>query len=238
MVFGVALSYIEQHYHADHPSIQVKNGKKSYSLAQHMLRIAYFILHTWFMRTRTEDRPSYIPFIATRLLAANKDKERLDSTTIVCLDSIARYAYGNADLKVTPSFMYKSVICPKIPDSWRSLRQSWPKKVEVEMENVEDIQAWKVGTSIVTVSVLKEPRGWIRITSRRLSCYVEMLGRVEGTHVSLVNLSGQRPVEDKHSQQTLDIDEVCFHTVGLLVIYIFLGISPCISSEFILLQQA
>lgn len=211
MVFAVALMYINQHYRSDTPTLQTTNGKTSFSLAQHVLRTAFLTIHTWFMRIKPEERAQYIPFISQKLVMAHKDKQALSPMTIASLDSLARYAYGNVDPKVTPSFMYKSIICPMVPDDWQTLRKPWRERHTLERGNVADIQAWKLGTSIITVSVMKQPKGWVRLTSRRPSCYIDILCHVEGDR-SFVTARSDPSIEYRQDvmQQALDVDKASF----------------------------
>lgn len=210
MVFAVALMYIEQHYRTDRPTLQTTDGKVSFSLAQHVLRLAFLVIHTWFMRIKPEERAQHIPFITGKLVASHKNKEVLSPMTISSLDSLTRYAYGNVDPKVTPSFMYKSIICPDVPDDWQSLRKPWRERHAYEMNNVADIQAFKLGVSIITVSIMKEPKGWIRMTSRRPSCHIDLVCHVEKDRSSLYR-SEPLLVEKQDAsstQQEWDLDQV------------------------------
>lgn len=178
-VFGAALIYIEEHYREQKATYRTNDGRELFSLAQHLLNASYLVIHIWFMRIRVEDRPSYIPFITDRLIAANRGKTPLRATTKVCLDWLARYTYGNADPKVTPSMLYRTVVCPQVPEGWQfSVRQPWREKDEKEQENVANCKAWKLGSSIITVATLKS--GWIRMVCRRPSCLVELICRLEG----------------------------------------------------------
>jgi hypothetical protein len=208
-VFGVALMYIEQHYHSDEPTLRTEDGKTSFSLAQHVFYIAFSIIHTWFLRIKVEERIQFIPFISERLLAANKGNDEIKPMTIVSLDFLARYTYGNVDPKFTSSFLYKSVTCPNIPDSWQSLRKPWRERHKYEMENVADIQAWKLGTSIITVSVMKQPQGWVRLTARRPSCHIDIICHLEGDRSSSSTQSVPSVRYDRHTaQQSMDVDKV------------------------------
>jgi hypothetical protein len=202
VVFAVALMYIGQHHRSDRPTLQTTNGKTSFSLAQHVLRTAFLVIHTWFMRIKPEERAQYIPFISQRLVKIHEDTQAFSPMTMASLDSLSRYAYGNADPKVTPSFMYKSIICPMVPEDWQNLRKPWRERHALERSNVADIQAWKLGNSIVTVSVMKQPRGWVRLTSRRPSCYIDILCHVEGDQ-SFVTAR-------QDVMQALEVDKVSF----------------------------
>ncbi|KAG8818774.1 Tuberous sclerosis 2-like protein [Serendipita sp. 399] len=180
-VYGAALIYIEEHYRKDVATFRTSDGRESFSLAQHVLIAAYLVIQAWFMRMKLDDRARFIPFISSRLIRANGGKYPLRPTTTVCLDWLSRYTYGNVDPKVTPSYIYTSIICPQAPDGWRfSVRRSWRDKDLEESRNVESVKAWKLGNSIITASVLKEPEGWIRIVCRRPSCLVELVCHLEG----------------------------------------------------------
>ncbi|KAG8760468.1 Tuberous sclerosis 2-like protein [Serendipita sp. 396] len=185
-VYGAALIYIEEHYRRDVATFKTSDGRESFSLAQHLLIAAYLVIQTWFMRMKLEDRARFIPFISSRLIRANGEKYPLRPTTTVCLDWLSRYTYGNTDPKVTPSYMYQSIICPQVPDGWRfNARQSWRDRSLEERKNIASVKAWKLGNSIITVSVLKEPEGWMRIICRRPSCLVELVCHLEGQRLGI-----------------------------------------------------
>lgn len=101
--------------------------------------------------------------------------------------------------------MYKSVTCPDVPDDWQNLRKPWRARQAYEAKNVAKVQAFKFGPSIITVSVMKEPKDWIRLVLRRPSCHIEMLCRLEGNTSSAPELELGR--EANFTERTLDINE-------------------------------
>jgi hypothetical protein len=179
LVFGIALNYIEHHYRPDKPTLVTGDGKPSYALAQHVLNKAFFVIHLWFLAIRVEERAKFVPFITEHLMTANQGKERLEPTTEVCLDWLSRYGYGNADPKVTPSFLYHSIVSPD-GGSRYSVKRSWDEKELNEDKNIVAVKAWKLGNSIVTVATMKRPPGWIRVVVRRPSCFAELICRPQG----------------------------------------------------------
>jgi hypothetical protein len=179
-VFGVALMYIAHHYRPNGSTIVTSDGRQSFSVAQHVLNTAFHVIYTWFLRIKFRDRVQYVPFITSQLIEANRGKTSLEPTTVVCLDWIARYTYGNADPKVTPTFMYRWIVCPNAPDGWRyTARQDWTSKHNLEISNVERVAAFKLGDSLITISTIKTRPGWIRLICRRPSCIVELICHVE-----------------------------------------------------------
>jgi tuberous sclerosis 2 len=216
-VFGVALQYIEHHYRPDAAKLRTADGGESYSLAQHVLNTAFFVIYIWFLAIKLEDRARYVPFITKQLLIANGKKESIEHTTEVCFDWLARYAYSNADPKAASSFLYRSIVAPTAGSF--NADQSWDEQHKFEMDNTAGIKAWKLGNSIVTISTMKKPPGWIRIVSRRPSGLTELICRLENwPHVSAgdfdpdltsipVTMLAERPTFEE-SDDSLDIDEV------------------------------
>ncbi|PVG04375.1 hypothetical protein CPB86DRAFT_810205 [Serendipita vermifera] len=179
-VFGVALMYIAHHYRPNGSTITTSDGRQSFSLAQHVLNTAFHVIYTWFFRIKFEDRSQYASYITSQLIGANRANSSLEPSTIVCLDWIARYTYGNADPKTCPTFMYRWIVCPEAPDNWQySIRQDWTVKHNLELSNLERAAAFKLGDSIITMSTIKSRPGWIRLISRRPSCFVELICHVE-----------------------------------------------------------
>lgn len=179
LVFGIALQYIEHHYRPDKPTLWSEDGKHSYALAQHVLNKAFFVIHLWFLALKVEDRAKFVPLITDQLLRANKGKQRIEPTTEVCLDWLSRYAYGSADPKVSPSFMYNSIVNPDGGKKF-SLKRRWDEKEASESKNIIAVKAWKLGSSIITVATMRRPAGWIRVLVRRPSCIAELVFRPEG----------------------------------------------------------
>lgn len=220
-VFGVALLYIEHHYRPDAKKLRTSDGRDSFSLAQHVLNTAFLVIYIWFLAIRLEDRVRYVPFISRQLLIANSRKETIEPTTEVCFDWLSRYAYSNADPKSAPSFLYRSIVAPGAGAFDVNVR--WNERHKIEMENVAGIKAWKLGNSIVTISIMKKPSGWVRIVSRRPSGLTEMVCRLENwPHVSPGDFSpdlismpatmlADRPIvfeSGEDGDEDLDVDEV------------------------------
>jgi hypothetical protein len=216
-VFAVAILYIEHHYRPDAKTLRTNDGRDSYALAQHVLNTAFFVIYVWFLAIKLEDRARYVTFIVNRLITANDKRETLEPTTEVCFDWLARYAYSNADPKAAPSFLYRSIVAPG--SGAFNVNRSWEEQHKIEVENTTGIKAWKLGNSIVTISTMKKPPGWVRIVSRRPSGLTEMICRLENwPHVSPgdfapdlvsmpVTMLADRPVNYEVDEE-LDVDEV------------------------------
>lgn len=221
-VFHVALIYIEHHYRPDGATLQTTDGRESFSLAQHVLNTAFFVIYIWFLAIKLDDRPKYASYITQQLLFANNKKEKIEPSTEVCLDWLARYTYSNADPKSAPSFLYRSIVAPDVGEY--SSTRTWDDQHELEMKNVTSIKAWKLGNSIVTVSTMKKPPGWVRIVSRRASGLTELVCRLENwPHVSPGDFApdlasmpaamlADRPIHDdwSASEDSLDVEVVCY----------------------------
>ena len=216
-VFAVAILYIEHHYRPDAKTLRTNEGRDSYALAQHVLNTAFFVIYVWFLAIKLEDRARYVSFIVKRLVTANDKREGFEPTTEVCFDWLARYAYSNADPKAAPSFLYQSIVAPGSGSF--SVKRSWEEQHQIELDNTTGIKAWKLGNSIVTISTMKKPPGWVRIVSRRPSGVTEMICRLENwPHVSPgdfapdlvsmpVTMLADRPV-NYEVDESLDVDEV------------------------------
>lgn len=181
-VFLVALMYIDHHYRPDVPLLKTSDGSKSFALAQHVLNMAFYVMHLWFTNLKPSERVHYIPLITDHLMAAN-GKGPLRPATAVFLDWIARYAHGKVDPKIPISPLYRSVVCPNVDEGWDyNVRREWGINFQNEQKNIDKFKAWKLGASIITISSMKVPVGWVRIVNRRPSCMVELVCRLEGEH--------------------------------------------------------
>ena len=183
-VFGVALKYIEHHNRPDIPTLRTTDGRHSFSLAQHVLNMAYTVIYQWFSSLRITDRPTHVPFITEQLLLANRHRSQLDAAAEVCFDWLARYTYGNADPKPALTFLYRSIIAPSAGEF--TADRSWVQQTRDEMANTTILKAWKLGNAIITISTMKKPKGWIRMQARRPSGLTELVCRVENwPHVTV-----------------------------------------------------
>ena len=225
-VFAVAILYIEHHYRPDAKTLRTNDGRDSYALAQHVLNTAFFVIYIWFLAIKLEDRARYVTFIVNRLITANDKREVLEPTTEVCFDWLARYAYSNADPKAAPSFLHRSIVAPG--SGAFDVGRSWEEQHKIEIDNTTGIKAWKLGNSIVTISAMKKPPGWVRIVSRRPSGLTEMICRLENwPHVSPgdfapdlvsmpVTMLADRPV-NYEVDEALDVDEVSLFFLAILL---------------------
>jgi tuberous sclerosis protein 2 len=232
-VFGVALLYIEHHYRPDATKLRTSDGRESYSLAQHVLNTAFLVIYIWFLAIKLEDRVRYVPFISKQLLIANKRRDVLEPSTEVCFDWLSRYAYSNADSKSAPSFLHRSIVAPGSGSFNVNVR--WDEQHRIEMDNVAGIKAWKLGNSIVTISTMKKPPGWVRIVSRRPSGLTELICRLENwPHVSPgdfapdlismpVTMLADRPTDLDEEYEDLDVNEVRLLRATCLDAHIIIG---------------
>jgi hypothetical protein len=212
-LFGVALMYIDHHYRPDVPTLRTSDGRNSFSLAQHVLNMSFYVMHLWFTTLKTSERELCIPLITSQLVASNGSGP-LKPATMVFLDWLARYTHSNVDPKVAISPLYRSIVCPQVTEGWEyNVRQDWDTTYQNELKNVSKLKAWKLGASIITISSMKEPAGWLRIVNRRPSCMVQLVCRLEGQHESPRSVARPEATalsaeEDERPEGVLDVDEV------------------------------
>jgi hypothetical protein len=207
-LFGVALMYIDHHYRPDVPTLRTSDGRDSFSLAQHVLNMAFYVMHLWFTTLNTSERVRCIPLITDQLVASN-GAGPLKPATAVFLDWLARYTHGNVDPKVTISPLYRSIVCPHIAEGWEyNVRADWGAEYQNELKNVAKLKVWKLGASIITISSMKEPPGWLRIVNRRPSCMVQLVCRLEGQYMHPVVQPGVSTRSVQQDDKPDDVDEV------------------------------
>jgi hypothetical protein len=156
LVFAVATTYIGEHNaRAEKPS----SDKEEYTLSQHVIGLAYYVIYIWFMALRLPQRPSHVGEIVRNILSARATRVVVDEMAEVCFDWLARYTYGNADPRPATSFLSEVVI-------------------NEDKDSSAKTQSWLLGGTIITVTAHSRT-GWATIKSTRptgttaLTCKVE-----------------------------------------------------------------
>lgn len=156
LVFAVATTYIGEHNaRAEKPS----SDKEEYTLSQHVIGLAYYVIYIWFMALRLPQRPSHVGEIVRNILSARATRVVVDEMAEVCFDWLARYTYGNADPRPATSFLSEVVI-------------------NEDKDSSSKTQSWLLGGTIITVTAHSRT-GWATIKSTRptgttaLTCKVE-----------------------------------------------------------------
>jgi hypothetical protein len=180
-VFGLALMHVQHYIRPDAETITTLDGSKSYALAQHIYRTSFIVFYVWFLSMKLPQRAKFVPFIVKGLEDANGKEKKMDSAIEICLDWLLQNTYGNVDPVPWSWFMYTSIAFPGYGS--RTIPSDWTQRQEAQMENVADVRAWKLGNAIMTVSVMKDPSGWVRVVVHRpagkmeLFCHVEKIRR-------------------------------------------------------------
>lgn len=156
LVFAVATTYIGEHNaRAEKPS----SDKEEYTLSQHVIGLAYYVIYIWFMALRLQQRPSHVGEIVRNILSARSTRVVVDEMAEVCFDWLARYTYGNADPRPATSFLSEVVISEG-------------------KDSAAKTQSWLLGGAIITVTAHART-GWATIKTTRptgttsLTCKVE-----------------------------------------------------------------
>ncbi|KDQ17034.1 hypothetical protein BOTBODRAFT_129351 [Botryobasidium botryosum FD-172 SS1] len=159
LVINVALRYIQHH---NRPETSSRMGKNSYTLPQHVLNIAYYLIYSWFLTIKLPDRPKLITDMTRKLLIANEPRGEVDEPTEVCFDWLARYTYGNANPKPSRSLLGDLITSSPGGDSRAAVNE----------------KSWLLGNSIVTIRALQRP-GWLELESRRASGLTRFVCKLE-----------------------------------------------------------
>jgi hypothetical protein len=156
LVFAVATTYIGEHNaRAEKPS----SDREEYTLSQHVIGLAYYVIYIWFMALRLPQRPSHVGEIVRNILSARSTRVAVDEMAEVCFDWLARYTYGNADPRPATSFLNEVVLAE-------------------DKGGATKTQSWLLGGTIITVTAHART-GWASIKSTRptgttvLTCKVE-----------------------------------------------------------------
>jgi hypothetical protein len=162
LVFAVATTYIGEHNaRADTPSAD----REEYTLSQHVIGLAYYVIYIWFMALRLPQRPGHVGEIVRNILSARSQRVVVDEMAEVCFDWLARYTYGNADPRPATSFLNEVVIGDG-------------------KDNGSKSQSWLLGGAIITVTAHART-GWATIKTTRptgttaLTCKVENVPMLE-----------------------------------------------------------
>jgi hypothetical protein len=162
LVFAVATTYIGEHNaRADAPS----SDREEYTLSQHVIGLAYYVIYIWFMALRLPQRPGHVGEIVRNILSGRSQRVVVDEMAEVCFDWLARYTYGNADPRPATSFLTEVVIGDG-------------------KDNASKSQSWLLGGAIITVTAHART-GWATIKTTRptgttaLTCKVENVPMLE-----------------------------------------------------------
>lgn len=145
LVFAVATSYISEHNaRADTPS----TDKEEYTLSQHVIGLAYYVIYIWFMALRMAQRPPHAKEIIRNILSARSQRVVVDEMAEVCFDWLGRYTYGNADPRPSTSFLTEVILD------------------EDKEGNPPKTQHWLLGGAILSITAHSR-WGWFTIKSTR-----------------------------------------------------------------------
>lgn len=163
LVFAIATGYIQEHNaRVDTPSFD----KEEYTLSQHVIGLAYYVIYIWFMALRLPQRPGHVSEIVRNILSARLARVVVDEMAEVCFDWLARYTYGNADPRPATSFLSDVVMADD--------RDGTPPKS----------LSWLLGGAIITVTSHARS-GWASIKTTRptgttvLTCKIENVPMLE-----------------------------------------------------------
>lgn len=157
LVFAVATSYIGEHnIRADTPS----TDKEEYTLSQHVIGLAYYVIYIWFMALRLPQRPVHVSEIIRNILAARSQRMVVDEMAEVCFDWFSRYTYGNADPRPAPSFLSEIVMA------------------EDREGNAPVTKHWLLGGTILSITAHGRS-GWCSIKSTRPTGTTSVVCKIE-----------------------------------------------------------
>jgi len=158
MIFSTAGRYIQRHNRPVHMNISTAVGVKieseSFSLSQHVLVLAYYVVYVWYLGTERSERQRYIPTISRFLWIANTSQTGMDEMTEVCFDWLKRYTAG--DVVSRPA--QDAVLCKPNAGS----------------------RSWLLGNAVMTIEDL-QARGWVGVTVRGASGVIHLTIRVDNT---------------------------------------------------------
>jgi tuberous sclerosis protein 2 len=155
-IFSTAGRYIQRHNRPPHMNISTAVGAKieneSFSLSQHVLVLAYYVVYIWYLGIERPERGRYIPTISRFLWIANSGQTAMDEMTEVCFDWLKRYTVGD----VVPRPTHDAVLC----------------------EPNDNSKSWLLGNAIMTIESL-QARGWVGATVRGASGVIQLTIRVD-----------------------------------------------------------
>lgn len=166
-VFKVAIAYIQLHHQRTKDAEETisDQDKGDFTESQHVITMSYHAIYVWFLALSLDKRPTVVPFLSRNLMHAFTDG-RIDEMAEVCYDWLARYTYGNADPKPTPSYLGEVVMNGDPSENAKQIGENVVTK------------SWLLGNTVLTIKT--QPRsGWVTITAVRPSGTVSLLTKVE-----------------------------------------------------------
>lgn len=166
-VFKVAIAYIQLHHQRTKDAEETisDQDKGDFTESQHVITMSYHAIYVWFLALSLDKRPTVVPFLSRNLMHAFTDG-RIDEMAEVCYDWLARYTYGNADPKPTPSYLSEVVMNGDPSESGKQISENVVAK------------SWLLGNTVLTIKT--QPRsGWVIVTAVRPSGTVSLLTKVE-----------------------------------------------------------
>ena len=164
-VFQVAMKYIELHHGDENKAIAdaAQTQDPSYAtLSQHVLKLSFFVIYTWYMALALPKRVVMYPHILRQLILCFP--KQFDEMAEVCFDWLTRYTYGNADPKPATSHI-------------GSVAMHNTGKSPLAAENSRT-KYWLLGNSVLSITA--HPRsGWATLNVRRASGTVGILCKIE-----------------------------------------------------------
>jgi hypothetical protein len=164
-VFQVAMKYIEIHHDKENKALadatQV-NDPEYFTLSQHVLKLSFYVIYTWYMALALPKRVIMYPHILRQLNLSFPNG--FDEMAEVCFDWLARYTYGNADPKPAASHIGNV-----------AMHNSSESPLDSETQRTK---YWILGNSIISITA--HPRnGWATLNVRRASGNVGILMKIE-----------------------------------------------------------
>lgn len=157
LVFAVATSYISEHNaRADTPT----DDREEYTLSQHVIGLAYYVIYIWFMALRLPQRRGHAKEVIRNILSSRSQRVAVDEMAEVCFDWLGRYTYGNADPRPATSFLTEIVLADD--------REGNPPKT----------QHWLLGGVIITITAHSRS-GWCTIKATRPTGTTVMVCKTE-----------------------------------------------------------
>ncbi|KAF8297791.1 hypothetical protein DL93DRAFT_2173730 [Clavulina sp. PMI_390] len=159
-IFTTAGRYIQRHHRAGNADMTTAAGSKpeieSFSLSQHVLVLAYYVIYIWYLAVDLVDRRRYIATIGRFLEVANDDGGVADEMAEVCFDWLRRF--GSSDVRSRPA---------------QNAQLNKPS---------EQSKSWLLGNAAMTIESL--PRsGCAGVTVRGASGVVHLTVRVDNPAV-------------------------------------------------------
>lgn len=155
-IFSTAGRYIQRHNRPVHMNLSTAVGARieseSFSLSQHVLVLAYYVVYVWYLGIERSERQHYIPTISRFLWIANDSQTGTDEMTEVCFDWLKRYTAGDV--------------------------VSRPPQDAVLCEPNDSSKSWLIGNAIMTIEGL-QARGWVGATVRGASGVIHLTIRVD-----------------------------------------------------------